>query len=455
VQVNPTPASPIPMARVLKTWWPLAASWMLMGVELPALSAIVARLPNPEINLAAYGGIVFPLALIIEAPVIMLLAASTALSKDWASYLRIRQYMNGAGALLTLLHILVAFTPLYNVVAEQILGVPAEIVEPGRIGLMVMTPWTWSIAYRRFHQGVMIRFGHSDAIGIGTVVRLLAGATVLTIGFVSGAFPGIVVGAGAAAAGVMAEALYTAWRVRPVLRNELRPAPAVAELSWLAFWRFYIPLALTSFLLLVWQPIGSAALSRMPLALESLAVWPVVSGLIFMIRSPGIAYNEVVVALLDEPQSYPTLNRFTRFLTGTTTAMHFLVAVTPLALWWFTNVAALPEYLITMALVSLWITLPLPALSVLQSWYQGAIMHGRLTRGIPESVLAFLAAILAVLGTGIALGTYTGIYVGMVGFVLANLAQTGWLWFRSRQVLAAVRLRDTIPVESELAVTTL
>ena len=50
-----------------------------MGAEGPAIAAVVARLPNPRINLAAYGGIVFPLALIIESPIIMLLAASVAL----------------------------------------------------------------------------------------------------------------------------------------------------------------------------------------------------------------------------------------------------------------------------------------------------------------------------------------------------------------------------------------
>ena len=40
-------------ATVLRTWWPLAASWLLMGVELPLLAAVIARLDNPEINLAA------------------------------------------------------------------------------------------------------------------------------------------------------------------------------------------------------------------------------------------------------------------------------------------------------------------------------------------------------------------------------------------------------------------
>ena len=104
------------MQRIAQTWWPLAASWVLMGAELPALSAVMARLAEPEINLAAYGGVVFPLALLILSPVIMLLAASTALSKDWPSYLLLRRFTMRTGALLTVLHILIAFTPLYYVV---------------------------------------------------------------------------------------------------------------------------------------------------------------------------------------------------------------------------------------------------------------------------------------------------------------------------------------------------
>src|SRR5512142_972670 len=160
--------------QILKTWWPLAFSWLLMSVEIPMLSAVIARLPNPEINLAAYGGIVYPLSLIIEAPVIMLLAASVALSRHRQAYARIRRFMLAAGLLLTGLHALVAFTPLYYGVVEGLIGAPKEIVEPARIGLMLMLPWTGSIAYRRFQQGVLIRFGHSGSVGVGTLVRLSA-----------------------------------------------------------------------------------------------------------------------------------------------------------------------------------------------------------------------------------------------------------------------------------------
>jgi hypothetical protein len=132
--------APLPMHRIVRTWWPLALSWLLMAVESPAVSAIVARLAEPQINLAAFGGLVWPLALIIESPILMLLSASTALSKDWDLYLRLRRFTMRAGAVLTALHVLIIFTPPYYTVAVKLIGAPAEIVEPARLGLMVMIP---------------------------------------------------------------------------------------------------------------------------------------------------------------------------------------------------------------------------------------------------------------------------------------------------------------------------
>lgn len=430
------PQPNLTLSRIAATWWPLAASWLLMGAEMPVLSAVIARLAEPEINLAAYGGIVWPLALIIESPIIMLLSGSTALSKDWASYRKIWNYMQGAGALLTALHLLVALTPLYYVVVRGILGVPEEIVEPARLGLIIMTPWTWSIAYRRFNQGVLIRFGHSRSVGAGTVIRLTTNLMVLLIGLSVRTIPGIAVASAGMAAAVLSEALYMGIRVRPVLKHELAVQPPVQPpLTYRTFFAFYIPLVFTSLLTLLAQPIGSAALSRMPQALTSLAVWPVVSGLIFMARTPGTALNETVVALLDQPGARPALRRFTMLLAlGTTAAMAF-VAATPLSRLWFEGASALSPELAALARLGFWVGLPLPALTALQSWYQGAILHSRRTRGITESVVLYLATSAAVLLGGVAWGRMTGLYVGLASLVAATLVQTAWLWWRARPAL--------------------
>jgi hypothetical protein len=430
------------MRRVIAAWWPLAFSWLLMSLEGPAMNAVVARLANPKINLAAYGGVVFPLSLIIEAPIIMLLAASTALSKDWASFARMRRFMTITSACLTALHALVAFTPLYYTVVQGIIGAPQAIVEPARLGLMIMLPWTWSIAYRRFHQGVLIRFGYSRTVGAGTIIRLSSNGLVLIIGYLLGNLPGIVVAATAIAVGVISEAVYVGIVVRPVLNGELKAAPRVEPpLSWNAFFAFYIPLVMTSLLTLLVNPITSAALSRMPQAIESLAVWSVVSGLVFMLRSLGIAYNEVVVALLDQPGAAISLRRFANWLALATSAALLLVAATPFSAVWFERISALSPDLADLARRGVWLTAPLPALSVLQSWYQGAILYGRKTGGITEAVALYLGVSGLLLIAGVAWGQIAGLYIGLGTMATATLLQTAWLWLRSRPIVAWIEGR--------------
>jgi len=444
--------SPLSLKRIASVWWPLALSWLLMSIEGPAHSAVVARLANAEINLAAWGGIVFPIALIIESPAIMLLSASTALSKDWDTYRRLRRIAMLLGAALTVIHIAVAFTPLYYFVARNLIGAPEAIVEPGRLGLMIMTPWSWAIAYRRFQQGAMIRFGHSRAVGTGTVIRIAANAVVLAIGFIINDIPGIIVAACAVAVGVMAEALYAGLRIRPIVRAQIRGAPRSKEpLTLGAFVAFYVPLALTSLIWFFVSPIGSAAMSRMPHPLDSLAAWPVLRGLIFMLRSPGLAYNEAVVALLDEGGAYSRLGRFAKGLGLGLLLLIVVVVSPPLSTLWFSKIMALSPALVELSKQALWLALPLPLLALLQSWYQGMLVHSKQTRGVTESVILYLIVIAIVLSVGISLQSFPGLVVVIIGFNAATLVQVGWLWHRSRAAAGTLKdLSQALPIADPL-----
>ena len=423
------------LREVARFWWPLAASWMLMGFELPAVSAVIARLSDPKINLGAYG-VVFSIALIIEAPIIMLLAASTALSKDWSSYVRLRRFMMRTSVALTILHALVAFTPLFDILMLRVINLPAELLEPARLGLRIMTPWTWAIAYRRFNQGVLIRFDHTRSVGIGTVVRLLVDVTVLSIGLFSGAFLGIAVGTSAAVGGVLAEAIYVGIRVRPVIRDELKLAPAVEPpLQFGDMMNFYLPLALTSFIALIAIPVGSAALSRAPLPIESLAVWPAMAGFIFVFRSLSVAFNEVVVTLLDRPAARKQLQRFALLLSIFTTLPVAIVAITPLSTLWFGLLSYLEPQLVQLARVALPLALFLPFSQAWISWFQGTMVHARRTRGITESVAINLVLLIIVLFAGVAWGQVPGIYITWVAFSVGAAGQVTWLWTRSRAIM--------------------
>ena len=107
-----TPA-PLPLSRIFRTWWPLTAAWGVMTVEQVLITAIMARMIAPEINLAAWG-ISQPITMILTAMIMPIISVSAALCKDWPAYRRVRTYLLTMSIALTIIHFFLAFTPLYD-----------------------------------------------------------------------------------------------------------------------------------------------------------------------------------------------------------------------------------------------------------------------------------------------------------------------------------------------------
>jgi len=102
-----------------------------MTAELSVFSAIVARMPDPTVQLAAWG-VVFAVSTLVQAPSTSLLPAATALARDRASFAALARYGAAILAALTLAHGLVALTPLYDVLVRGVMGVPEEVAaRPG------------------------------------------------------------------------------------------------------------------------------------------------------------------------------------------------------------------------------------------------------------------------------------------------------------------------------------
>ena len=135
------------------------------------IQSVISRKPDSETQLAAFG-LVFSLSILIETPIIMLLATSNALSRDRQSFRLLWRFMMGLNVMITVVALLMAFTPLLDVYLGGALNIPAHIIEATRPGMKIMVLWGAFIGYRRFHQGVIIRFGNTRFVGYGTVVRV-------------------------------------------------------------------------------------------------------------------------------------------------------------------------------------------------------------------------------------------------------------------------------------------
>ena len=200
------------------------------------------------------------------------------------------------------------------------------------------------------------------------------------------------------------------------------------------------------------MPLAAAAMSRMPLTIASLAAWPVVSGLVFMLRSAGFGYNEVVVSMLDRRHAIDALTRFGLILGAVTSSILFVIAVTPVGTFWLERVAALREDIVPLAHLALSFAIILPGLSALISLYQGTIVHSQRTHGIIESMAIYLLTLGTVLLTGIMMGRFPGIYVAVTAMTLGNTAQLLWLRFRAGRAIRELHLRDTITDSQATAV---
>lgn len=429
-----TTARDVTLGHVTRLWAPLAGSWLLMGIEMPLVAAVVARLPDTEVQLAAFGSIVYPFSLLVEAPIIMLLAASTALAADTQSHRWLLRFTHLAGIALTALHALVAFTPLFDILATDVIGVPHPVVEPARLGLRIMLPWTWSIAYRRLQQGVLIRLDHSRLVVIGTGIRLSSNAVTLVVGLLIGGLPGIAVGTAGIATGVIAEALFAGWCVRRFATDRLASAtPAPRPLALGPFLRFYLPLACTPLIAIAAQPIGSMAMSSMPEAIGSLAAWSPVHALVFLLRSAGFAFHEVVVALYGRPGGPRALDRFARLLIASTVGLLVLLVLTPLGRVWYESVLGLSAELTQVCLIGVALAVLMPGYQVLQSLWQGQLVLARRTAPVTGAVILYLVVVSALLRAAVVWGQMRGLEAAVISFTLAGLSQTVWLWAFARK----------------------
>ena len=400
-----------------------------MGVEMPLIAAILGRLPDAEVQLAAYGGVVFPVSLLIESPVIMLLAASTKLSDSPENYRYLQRFSRILGYGLTLVHGVIAFTPLFDLIVVPLIDPPAEVIEASRTGFRLMLPFTAAVAERRFHQGLLIRFGRQRQVGVGTVIRLIATTIPLAIALQIDSASGAAFAALAVSTGVIAEAIFARVGALRVERGPLASARSDRRLDLRSTVQFFTPLALTSILSLASYSIASAGMNQMPAALASLAIWPAVAGLNFFTRSSGVAFNEVAVRHAADHGGHAALLRFSIGMGIAFSALVTLIALTPLGFAWFVTLEGSSPDSMPLALAATLAMIPMPLLSFLASYWQGLLVESHRTRPISEGVAIGLAGTIGTLVFFIKVPILGGIVAATLAMSIGAAVQAGWLWW--------------------------
>ncbi len=428
-----TPPQQLTLKKIFYFWIPLAATWLMMSVEGPFIAAIIARLAEPKYNLASYG-VAFSLALIVEAPIIMMMSASTALVKDRLSYIKLRNFTILMNIGVTLIMLIIIMPPIFHLITIEWMDLPPEVAHLTHLGFIVMLPWPAAIGIRRFQQGILIRNELTRLVAYGTVIRLISMISTALFLYFWGNVDGVVIGTSALAAGVVMEAIASRIMTHKTIKSLLN-SDAVAEdyqkrpLTYGSIAKFYYPLALTPMIALSAQPIVIFFMSQSRFALESLAVFPVIHSLIFIFRSMGISYMEVTITFIGKNnEGHRPLRNYAIVLSSAATLVLSLIAFTPLADTWYVTISGLTQDLADFAKLPTQIFVLIVSLSVLQSLQRGVLVNIRKTTPITIATLLEVVSIIIFLIITIHFLDLIGAIAGVISLVAGRLIANMYLF---------------------------
>jgi hypothetical protein len=447
---EPSPAEPVRLAEaaarpipaygeIFRFYFPLALSWIFMALELPISTSVATRSFAPEIQSAALlmlGG----LALWIESPVIDLLATSTTLTKGRRDYVVISRFAWYLMIWCTALHAAVSLTPLYDVVTGTLLGVEPEIAEAARIPMAIMIPWSAFIGWRRYLQGILIRFGRTRIISVGTAIRVgtMAG---FSFGLLAaGRLSGVEIAAIALVASVASESLFIHWASRQTVRERLLADAEHGDgrppLTMRRLFAFHMPLTATTMTFMLGLPMVSAALARSHDGVLAMAAWQVATSLIFMHRTVVFALPEPVIALSNGTETNARLARFCAMVGLAASGLMFAFAAAGFDRWFFVAVLKAPPDVARAASAAYLACSALPLIGAMQSYLRGMLTSRHLTVARLAAVIVSTLVLFGSLQMGLGLA-WSGVAISAASLsasALAELGVLGWFWRRALRV---------------------
>jgi Na+-driven multidrug efflux pump len=453
-----TPSPPGQRLDARRTWrffWPLALGGIMMSAGQPLVQAGLARLESPELVLAAYG-LAFYVAVLLEAPIIMLLPAATALVEDEQSYRFTRNTMIVINAVLTLLAAVVAlWTPLYDLVFQRLLSFPPDVSAAARPGLIGLLLWPAVIGVRRYYQGILVRFGRTVVVSLGSLARLTAMVGTLLTGIWLFPQHGILIGSATLMAGVVADMLVAVVAARRLLMRRVLPAESPdgrrAGRAAPAFLAFFLPLALTSALRVLGRPLMLSGIARSHEPLLAMAAFPVALSTMQLLSGYLQMTQQAAVALVKDGSSFVVVRRFVFAVGGACTGLLCLVAFSPLGNWYHGEVIGLDGTVLRLANAALRVLVVSPLLVAVQSYLQGLMIRAGRTMAVQLAALGNLILLVVAIN---ALASHTalpGHLMAATVYPLALGAEVALLYWWCRPIERELALAAKAEARARLA----
>jgi Na+-driven multidrug efflux pump len=408
--------------RVLRIWAPTALGSSVLMVEIPVILALAARGPRGAASLAGLG-VALSLILLVNSPALALASTTATLSRGAAAVARLRTLALLAGSIPAALLVTALLTPAADWLFRSVIHVPSNAVGLTRVALWLLAPAPLVVAWRRYQHGLLIACGATGPIAWASFARIGISIAVASFALAATGVSGAALGAVALTAGATGEALVVTVLARrtgawEAARQRPGDDPPLARLI-----RFHLPLAATMALSMVPQPLVTAGIARGRHPEISLAAWPVLYGLVWVLAGSTAEMESITASKHGGPGGRHATRTFATLLGSALALVLLLVLATPLARLYFVDVSGVHGAAAEAGTRAARVAVVLPLLYALRAWLRGALIARRRTTAVQWAMGASIVVLVPVLAGGVAFTSLDGVTIGAAALVVALAAE--------------------------------
>ncbi len=387
---------PISFREILRFYLPLLLTSQMMTLSGPLINVAVGRASDPKLDLAGYW-IGFSILMFIESPCLITQQVAATLTTGYWSFRKILLCSFGAGLMASVTVLLVALTPLRDIVFIQLIHTTPEVMARGADVLLYLTPLPILIAIRGAGNGLAILEKKTLLIARATAFRVIVLASVVGVVVALQTGSGALAGAGALLAGLLVETILILVSVFPFIRKRRNNRHNdQTHLSFGEIFRIAMPLSVAAYVWTISRPIVNAILGRLPDPVLAQAGFGVVAPIVLLTCSPLWALQNVSLILVKTRQDLTRVIRFSVTLSLLFSATILFLLISPLRELVLRGAFSLSADMIIVVTPALFLIVLEPYFLAWRSVAQGLLMQAKKTNVIGNVSLIKLLVVTSV-----------------------------------------------------------
>lgn len=438
----------LPLKELAAFFFPLAITSLLIVTTHSLFNAGLARLPSPEVMIAAFA-VAKSLTNLFQSPLMMIRQTVSALVDHRKNLRRTTVFLVLLIAGIGFILVTIAFSGISRFLFRSVMGLSGQTLDEAVRIMKVLCIFPLMVAIRDYFSGFAIKFRFTPLITLSSVLRILyVFILILTIEKLTMIPPAYLAGLmflGAVA--IEAMVMFIGTRIMaPSIPKALdaldRPdsVPEPRRLTYQTIILFYIPLFITKLIHTLVMPLINGGLARTPEPDLAISVFAVAWNLGMILLSPFMMFHQVPLNYIDEEQTgYARSIRKFAFLVAALSASGLaLLAFTPLGYFLLTSVIGASHEVSVLSADVLKLMCLLPFLMVIREYYWGICMSCRMTRHIGKGKTVNLLSLIAVMTLMILINPANPAIIGVIGYIGGECGEFIYLYtnFKKRRRIA-------------------